>query len=278
MDQRNKPIKRKTRISVIQMLVNEGKKDNLENAKRLIIQSLKFNPDIVVLPEMFNCPYDVKYFPSFSENEGEMTWDFLSNISKEHKINIIGGSIPEIHNDKIYNTCYIFNRSGNQIGKYRKTHLFDVDIKNGQYFKESDVLTAGNSLEIISIDEIKVGILICYDIRFPEISRKLMREGAKIIFVPAAFNMTTGPLHWEILFRTRALDNQTFFIAASQARNPSSSYRAYGNSLICDPWGRILKKLDEKERILSTEIDLSEISKVRNQIPVLKHFRKDLYK
>ncbi|MDK2951713.1 MAG: omega-amidase [Kosmotogales bacterium] len=278
MDRRNKLIKRKVRISVIQMLVNKEKKDNLENAKRLIIQSLKFNPDIVVLPEMFNCPYDVKYFPSFSEKEGEITWNFLSNISKEHKINIIGGSIPEIHNDKIYNTCYIFNRSGNQIGKYRKTHLFDVDIKNGQYFKESDVLTAGNSLEIISIDEIKVGILICYDIRFPEITRKLMREGAKIIFVPAAFNMTTGPLHWEILFRTRALDNQIFFIAASQARNPLSSYKAYGNSLICDPWGRILKKLDEKERILSKEIDLSEIPRVRNQIPVLKHFREDLYK
>ena len=264
-------------ISIIQMLVERNKKNNLLKAKELIKKALRDYPDIIVLPEMFNCPYDISYFSEFSEKEGEETWMFLSQIAKKNNTYIVGGSIPENNNNKIYNTCYIFDKHGKQIGKYRKTHLFDIDVENGQYFCESDVLSPGNHTEIVSIEGIDIGILICYDIRFPEISRKLTNDGAKIIIVPAAFNMTTGPLHWELLFRARALDNQIFLIAASQARNHSSNYISYGNSLICDPWGKVLQRISEKEEILSSKINLSEIDKVRNQIPVLRHLRKKLY-
>ena len=276
MDRRRKSIKELS-VSIIQMLVEKNKKNNLKKAKKLIEKSLKDKPDIIILPEMFNCPYDISYFSDFSEKEEGETWTFLSQIAKKNDTYIIGGSIPEKHNHKIYNTSYIFDKQGKQIGKYRKTHLFDIDVENGQYFCESDVLSPGNYTEIVSIEGIDVGILICYDIRFPEISRKLAINGAKLIVVPAAFNMTTGPLHWELLFRARALDNQIFLIAVSQARNYSSNYISYGNSLICDPWGKVIQRLSEKEGILSCKINLSEINKVRNQIPVLKHLRTNLY-
>ena len=165
-----------------------------------------------------------------------------------------------------------------QIGKHRKTHLFDIDVKGGQSFKESDTLTAGNSGTVFDTEFGRMGVMICFDIRFPEFARMMVNDGAKMIFVPAAFNMTTGPAHWELSFRARALDNQIYMLGCAPARNPAASYISWGHSIFTDPWGRVVDMLDEKEGILIGEIDLDYENEIREQLPLLKARRNDVYR
>ncbi|AGY74458.2 carbon-nitrogen hydrolase family protein [Clostridium autoethanogenum] len=257
-----------------------SKKSNIEKAKSMIVQATDKGADIVVLPEMFNCPYDIKNFREYAEAEycyGD-TLKMLSSVSREKKILLIGGSIPELdQKGNVYNTSFVFNKDGNLIGKHRKMHLFDIDIKNKITFKESKVLTPGNKITIIDTKWGKIGIAICYDIRFPELIRLMALNGAKIVFIPAAFNMTTGPAHWELLFRSRAVDNQIYIAGISPARDINYSYVAYGHSLVVNPWGTITDILDEKEGILISELDLDYINDVRESLPIIKNRRKDIY-
>ncbi|QIB26808.1 carbon-nitrogen hydrolase family protein [Caloranaerobacter azorensis] len=270
---------KKFKLGLCQLLVSENKKENIKNAEKMINSAADMGSELVVLPEMFNCPYNNSYFPKYAESypDGE-TIKMLSKISKERGIYLIGGSIPE-KDDKgnIYNTSFVFDKKGNIIGKHRKIHLFDIDVEGKISFKESDVLSRGDSLTIVDTEYCKIGVAICYDIRFPELFRLMVLKGVKVIIVPAAFNMTTGPAHWELLFRARALDNQVYMAAAAPARDENASYISYGNSIITDPWGSIVGKLDEKEGILIKEIDLNRIDEIREQLPILKHLRKDLY-
>lgn len=234
--------------------------------------------DIIILPEMFNCPYDSSFFSRFSECYPDETANLLSMLAALHSVYIIGGSIPERKGKSIYNTSYSFDRKGSLIGRHRKIHLFDVEIKGGIRFKESETITAGSDVTVIETEFCKIGIAICYDMRFPELMRKMVLGGAKIIVVPAAFNMTTGPAHWHILARTRALDNQVYFIAASPARDTKASYTAYGHSLVANPWGDIISEASDKEEIIFSEIDLGFIDKIRRELPLLKHRREEVYK
>ncbi len=197
----------------------------------------------------------------------------MSGIAKELGIYLIGGSIPELKDDNVYNTSYIFDRSGAVIGTHRKVHLFDIDVEGGIRFMESDTLTAGDEITVVETEFCKVGVAICYDVRFPEQSRRMALMGAKLIVLPAAFNMTTGPLHWDLSMRMRALDNQVYFAACSPARDTEGVYVAYGNSCVADPWGQFAAHADEKEGILYCDIDLGKVESVRNQLPLLKHRR-----
>lgn len=260
------------------MVLKSTKEENINKAQKMICEAADRGARIVALPEMFNCPYNNKHFREYAESfpEGK-TIKMLSSTAKEKNIYLVGGSIPEIEDDKIYNTCFIFDNNVKLVGKHRKVHLFDINIKNGVKFMESEVLSSGNEITLVDSPWGKVGVVICYDIRFPEIIRLMALKGAKIIFIPAAFNMTTGPAHWETLFKSRALDNQLYIAGISPARNVNYSYVAYGNSLITSPWGDIIEKLDEKEGILIRDIDLDYIEEVRNSLPLLKHRRKDLY-
>ncbi|WP_406541202.1 carbon-nitrogen hydrolase family protein [Clostridium ljungdahlii] len=269
------------KIGLCQMKVLScSKKSNIEKAKSMIVQATDKGADIVVLPEMFNCPYDIKNFREYAEAEycyGD-TLKMLSSVSREKKILLIGGCIPELdQKGNVYNTSFVFNKDGNLIGKHRKMHLFDIDIKNKITFKESKVLTPGNKITIIDTKWGKIGIAICYDIRFPELIRLMALNGAKIVFIPAAFNMTTGPAHWELLFRSRAVDNQIYIAGISPARDINYSYVAYGHSLVVNPWGTITDILDEKEGILISELDLDYINDVRESLPIIKNRRKDIY-
>lgn len=265
------------KIATCQLDVLQKKDDNLEKAKELIKEASYNGADLVVLPEMFNCPYDNSFFPEFAEEFSGITTDFLSKLAQNESIYIVGGSIPEKEGDNIYNTSYIFDRKGKVIGKHRKMHLFDIDIEDGISFKESDTLGYGNNVTVFDTEFCKIGVAICYDMRFPELMRLMALKGAEIIIVPAAFNMTTGPAHWHALAKIRAIDNQVYFVAASPSRNVDSSYVAFGHSLIVDPWGDIISEADEKEGIIYGNIDLSRIKKIRNQLPLLKHRRIDLY-
>ena len=267
----------KMKVGICQMLVEEDKDRNIQRAENMIRDAASNGSDVIVLPEMFNCPYENKYFPIYSENYPGKTTKMLASLSKELGVYIIGGSIPEKDDNTIYNTSYIFNREGNVVGKHRKIHLFDIQVENGIKFKESDTLGYGQDVTVFPTEFCKIGIAICYDMRFPELIRIMALEGAEVIIVPAAFNMTTGPAHWELLVRTRALDNQVYFIAASPARNQSASYHAYGHSSIVNPWGTIISEADEKECIIYGDIDLALVEKVRKELPLLNHRRKDLY-
>lgn len=266
------------KIANLQMKVSANKEDNFTTLNKYLEDVAKENIDLVVLPEMFNCPYQTLNFPIYAEEEGGESWQACSSLASAYNIYLVAGSMPEKDKDgKVYNTSYVFDRQGIQIGKHRKAHLFDIDVEGGQYFKESDTLTPGNQVTVFETEFGKIGLCICYDFRFPELSRLMIEKGAKIIVVPGAFNMTTGPLHWEILFRLRAVDNQVFTIGVAPARDPESGYTSWGHSMVVSPWGNIINEMDEKEGYIVSELDLSLVEKAREELPLLAHRRHDMY-
>ena len=268
-----------TNITICQMNISTDKHVNLQKAESMIRKaSLKNNSDIIVLPEMFNCPYDYNYFSRFSETFQGETASMLSGIAKELNIYIIGGSIPEKDEDRIYNTSFVFGKNGKMVARHRKIHLFDINIKNSISFKESRFITPGEDITVFKTDICTIGLAICYDMRFPELIRKMTLMGAELIIVPAAFNTITGPAHWHITARARALDNQVYFACASPARDTGSTYEAYGHSLIVDPWGSIMAEAGKEETLLNAELDLTEIERIREELPLLKHRKPDIYK
>ena len=268
----------KIKIAAIQMSTVADKMENVRTVKTYLEKIKDENPDFVILPEMFCCPYQTENFPIYAEKEGGPVWQQLSGYAKQYGIYLIGGSMPEKDAEgNVYNTSYIFDREGKQIGKHRKVHLFDIDVKGGQTFKESDTLTAGDSDTVFDTEFGKIGVMLCFDIRFPELSRMMVNDGAKVIFVPAAFNMTTGPAHWELSFRTRALDNQIYMVGCAPARDVSAGYISWGHSIVTDPWGRVIDMLDEKKGILLAELDMDYEEQVREELPLLKSRRKDIY-
>lgn len=265
------------KIALCQLQGSFDKDESRNTVKKFVTEAASNGADIVTLPEMWDCPYSNDYFRAYAETEDGETVTFMSNLAKELGIYLIGGSIAEIDGDKVYNTSYSFNRNGEIIGKHRKTHLFDIDVEGGIRFMESDTLTAGDSSTIIETEFCKVGVAICYDVRFPELFRRMALDGAKLIVLPAAFNMTTGPAHWDLTMRARALDNQVYFAANSPARDEDGVYVAYGNSCIVNPWGEFEAHADEKECIIYADIDLDYVESIRNQLPLLKHRRPELY-
>ena len=271
----------KVKAAILQTHVFAEKEKNLRNLEEILASGQTEGADLVTLPEMFACPYETPNFPRYAEPEGGSSWQALSSLAEKYGICLSAGSIPECEETdgetRIYNTAYVFDRDGRQIGKHRKVHLFDIDVQGGQYFRESDTLSPGNSIGCFDTEFGKTGLCICYDFRFPETARLMAQDGAKVILVPAAFNMTTGPAHWELMFRQRAVESQCFVIGTAPARDRDSSYLSWGHSIAVDPWGTILTQMDEKEGISIVELDLDYVEKVRNELPLLKHRRTDLY-
>lgn len=223
-------------VALIQMKVAGSKRENLQAAAQAIRTCARQGAHFALLPEMFCCPYQLELFQSFSEKRGGAVWQTLSDAAKENHIWVIGGSIPERDEQgALYNTCFVFDPTGTERGRYRKTHLFDVDIPGKINLRESSVLTLGREFLLVDTPLGKIGVAICFDLRFPELFRTLAEHGAQMIFVPSAFNMTTGPAHWELNCRSHALDNQVFLFGCAPARDPSSAYVSYGNSIAVSP-------------------------------------------
>ncbi|WP_027621288.1 carbon-nitrogen hydrolase family protein [Acetivibrio clariflavus] len=269
---------KKLKLSLCQMKVVDDKDANISKAVEMIYKSSKNNADVVALPEMFNCPYDNSKFHSYAEDlENGETIQAIRKAAKDLNICVIAGSIPERSEGKVYNTCVVIDSKGNIIGRHRKVHLFDVNIPGKIVFRESDTLYPGKDITVVDPGICKIGIAICYDVRFPEMFRLMALMGAQIVVIPANFNMTTGPLHWELLMRARAVDNQIFIAAVSSARDEKAHYVAYGNSMVADPFGNVLGRLEAEEDILLVDLDLSEINRIRNELPLLEHRREDIY-
>ncbi len=266
-------------IGLCQIKVTDDIKENCKKAGEMIAQAYDEGCMIAVLPEMFCCPYDISLFNKYAQPEGRgEVYDFLASSAEKYKMVLIGGSVPEkAYNGALYNTCQVFGENGNLLGKHRKIHLFDVDIKDGISFHESEVLTAGNTITVINTNIINVGIGICYDVRFPELSRAMVLGGAQLLVFPGAFNHITGPLHWELLMRARALDNQVYVAGVAPALNPDSSYKSHGHSLLADPWGQVVFSAESDEVFLSGILKMNEVYRVRNEIPVLRQRRPKLY-
>lgn len=275
------PLAKGLKIALIQLHTSANKAQNLAKVASKIEEAAGNDVDMVVLPECFNSPYAVDQFANYAEAipEGETT-KFLSNLAQKFKISIIGGSIPEKSDDgKIYNTSLSFDPLGEIIAKHRKVHLFDIDIPNKITFKESITLTGGDKATVFNLKNYgKAGLGICYDIRFPELAAIAARQGAFAMFYPGAFNTTTGPLHWHLLARARAIDNQVYVILCSPARDTSSGYHAYGHSLIVDPNGKIITEAGEGEEVVYGELDPALIVSTRSGIPITTQRRFDVYK
>jgi omega-amidase len=292
------------KIALCQMNVVDDKEKNVKKAIEMIEKAKKDNDvDLAILPEMFNCPYENEKFIEYAEfKDDSYTLKAIANTAKSNDIYVLAGSIPEksieyetkienffkkeeeydskIDSEHIYNTSFLFDNHGEMLGYHRKMHLFDIDVKDKIYFKESDTLSPGNKVTVIDTKSKigKLGIGICYDIRFPELSRLMAIEGADILIFPGAFNLTTGPAHWEMLFRTRALDNQVFTIGVSPALDEKANYNAYGHSIVVNPWGEILVEGEDAEELIIAEINLDEITTVREELPLIKNRRTDLYR
>ncbi len=264
-------------LALCQMKVDMDKEINLSKAESMIRTAAEHGAEVVALPEMFNCPYSNKYFRDYAEEGEGKTVSFLSALAKDLKIYLVGGSIPELDGGKVYNTSFSFDRDGHVIGKHRKVHLFDIDVKGGIRFMESETLTQGNQVTVLETDLCKIGVAICFDVRFPELFRKMTLDGAGLVILPGAFNMTTGPAHWDLTMRARALDNQIYFAAVSPARDLEGPYQAYGNSCVVNPWGEFSGKTDARESIVYADIDLDYMNGIREQLPLLKHRRPEIY-
>ena len=268
----------KCKLAVMQMHVEDEKSTNLKTLNSILHNVLKEDVDIILLPEMFCCPYITSKFPLYAEPEGGNTYRYLSNLAKVNNIYLVAGSMPEIDLDgKIYNTSYVFDRNGDLIGKHRKIHLFDMQIGD-TYVNESNTVSPGENITVFDTEFGRFGLCICYDLRFPEIFRMMVDSGAKAIIIPAAFNMKTGPSHWELLFRCRAVDNQVYTIGCAPSTNYNDSYISYGNSIAVSPWGDIINKLNGDEGYFVCDIDFEYINNLREELPLLKHRKCNLYK
>jgi omega-amidase len=271
----------------LQILCTPDKAENLRTAHRYINEAASAGAKIISLPEIFNSPYATDQFAAYAEPIPSKKADIdasihtsvavLSKAASENGVFLIGGSIPEIDDGKIYNTCIAFNPEGEIVAKHRKIHLFDIDIPGKMTFKESDTLTGGSNLATFDTPYGKVGLGICYDIRFPYLTMLLRQAGCRIIVFPGAFNTVTGPLHWELLAKARALDSQCYVAVVSPARNPDSKYQAWGHTSVIGPFADVLATTDEKPSTVYADLDLHRIDEVRAQIPVGFQVRNDLY-
>ncbi|XP_047505744.1 omega-amidase NIT2 isoform X1 [Pieris napi] len=266
------------KIALVQLSVGKDKSKNVAQAVKKIHQAKEKGAQLVALPECFNSPYGTKYFNEYAEEVplGE-TSRALSQAAAEAGVCVVGGTVPERCGDKLYNTCTVWDINGKLVAKYRKMHLFDIDIPNKITFKESEVLKPGNEITTFECNGVKIGLGICYDLRFQEIAHLMANEGCGLLIYPGAFNMTTGPKHWELLGRARATDQQLWVALVSPARDANADYVAWGHTTLVDPWGAVVAKLDEKEDTLVHTVDLSMLEDVRSSIPIRVQRRTDIY-
>lgn len=266
------------KIAQLQMPVFDDNSVSVRYLNEAARDAVNHGAQFLMLPEMFACPYAVENFPVYAQEEGGWLWQQCSALARRLKVYLSAGSMPE--RDKyghLFNTAYVFDREGRQIAKHRKMHLFDINVEGGQYFQESETLTPGNDVTVFDTEYGRFGLCICYDFRFPELGRLMALKGAKVIIVPAAFNMTTGPSHWELMFRSQALNNQVYTVGTAPARDEKSGYISWGHSIVAGPWGECICQMEDTPGIQYAQLDLERVNDIRRQLPLLMHRRTDIY-
>lgn len=261
--------------AAIQMNAGPDKAANLERAERLVRVGAARGANLVALPEVFNWRGKRNEQAAAAETLEGQSLALMSKLARELQIHIVAGSITEhvAGDSRCYNTSALIGPDGVQLAVYRKIHLFDVDLPGRVTVRESDAKLAGADVVTGATSLGAIGLSICYDLRFPELYRRLTFAGAQILSVPSAFTFPTGEAHWETLTRARAIENQAYVIAPAQFGPNVYGYSDYGNSMIVDPWGRVLARAADQEGVVVAPIDLEYQDRVRRELPALKHAR-----
>jgi predicted amidohydrolase len=260
-------------VAAVQMTSRNEKVENLKKAGYLLKKGVDMGATLLALPENFSFMGEEREKIKVAEElESGESVEFLRNFSEEHGVWLLGGSIPlKAGVGKVYNTSLLINDKGKVAARYDKIHLFDVDLGKGEAYRESDFVQRGDKPVSADTPFGRAGLSICYDLRFPELYRRLVTEGAEIVFAPSAFTLKTGKDHWEILVRARAIENQVYMVAPAQFGVHSEKRTTYGNAMIVDPWGKVVARASEKETVIVAELDLSYQKDVRRSVPCLKH-------
>ena len=266
------------RVALVQMNSQDDKAANLERAETLIGQAAAWGSDLVLLPELWTYLGPRKRHPKVAEPIPGETSELLSRLASRYRFWLVGGSYLEAlpGSERFHNTCVVFNPDGDLVARYRKLHLFDVEV-DGKTYEESATVASGDDVVVTTVAGVAVGLTICYDLRFPELYRRLCARGARLITMPAAFTMETGKDHWEVLLRARAIENQVYVLAAAQCGSYPPANACYGNSMVVDPWGVVLARAGYREGVVVTDIDLAHEERIRKTLPALAHRREDLF-
>jgi predicted amidohydrolase len=265
------------RVAVVQMSSQEQLDANLAELGRLVGEAGRRGAEVVLLPENFAYmgpePGRRDVADELATTAGPVT-STLRRLAQRHGAWIIAGGMPERSADpeRPYNTCAVFGPDGELRGRYRKIHLFDVELGDGAEYRESTVTTAGSEAVVLDIAGLKIGLSVCYDLRFPELYRRLGALGAEVLVVPAAFTLATGKDHWHVLLRARAIENQAYVLAAGQWGQHGRRL-TFGKSCIIDPWGEIIAQASEGPGVAVADIDRGLLASVRARLPVLRHGR-----
>ncbi|XP_058466193.1 omega-amidase NIT2-like [Malaya genurostris] len=267
------------RIALIQLRIAGSKEKILKNAVDLIrIAKKEKEANVVVLPECFNCPYSAQDFEASAEEIPlGPTSLALSQAARDYGVHIVGGSIAEICCGKLYNTCTVWGPEGELVAKHRKVHPRNANIPEQFAVHEAQVISPGASYTTFFVGETKIGLGVCWDMRFPEFAAAYRQMGCGLLIYPAACDAYTGEMHWELLARSRALDNQVFVAFCSPARDSHAELICHGHSLVVDPWGQIIQMGTEFQEIVVADLVLKTLNEIREQIPVLEEKRNDLY-
>jgi nitrilase len=263
-----------TRFAAIQTVSSPDVARNLDAAGRLVAEAARAGATWVSLPEYFclmGLRDDAKLDIAEADGEGPIQ-RFLSDTAREHQVTLVGGTLPIKAKTpgRVRNACCVYGPTGVRLARYDKIHLFAFDNGKEQY-DEARVLEAGDTPVAFEADGWRAGLSVCYDLRFPELYRGLMRPPCDVLFVPAAFTYTTGLAHWLLLLRARAVEDQCYVVAPAQGGQHENGRRTFGHSMVVDPWGQVLNVLPEGEGVVLAELDLARIAQVREQLPALQH-------
>jgi len=266
------------RVALIQMNSQDEKAENLERAEMLVAQAAAWGSDLVLLPELWTYLGPRKRHAEVAEPIPGDTTEFLGRLSARYRFWLVGGSFLEATegSERLHNTSVVMSPDGEVVARYRKLHLFDVEV-DGRTYQESATMVAGDEVVVASLAGVPVGLSICYDVRFPELYRRLAAWGARLVTVPAAFTLETGKDHWEVLLRARAIENQLYVLAAAQCGSHPPGNACFGNSMIVDPWGTVVARAGYREGVVVADVDLGHAERVRKTLPALAHRRGDLF-
>jgi predicted amidohydrolase len=264
------------RVALCQTNSGEDVAANEAQVATLLEDAAARGAELAALAEVWPCQGSAKLVRAAAEPLDGPRVARLGQTAKRHRMWIHGGSVLELDGDEVFNTSVLFDRDGELVATYRKIHLFDADPPGGQPSRESFLYSAGAEVVVADTEFGRAGLSICYDVRFPELYRQLAVQGATLLFVPAAFRFETGVYHWDVLVRARAIEDQAFVIAAAQWGTwgpPGRERRNFGNSVVVDPWGRVLARASEGVGVTLADLDLAEVERVRRALPALRHRR-----